>query len=229
MEDILGLALLDKYHDLSTTKIWIYNKYGPKEEMPVDVYYREKNDMPKIELVALNECTGKVLDIGAGAGSHALILQQKDIDVTALDISPKAAEVMKLRGIKKIVCDDIFSFKEENFDTLLLLMNGIGIAGTITMLRIFLQHAKKLLMPGGQLIFDSSDIAYLYEGRIPVMENYYGEILYQYQYKNKRSGWFSWLYVDKKTLLKIATEEGWGMEVLFEDGFDQYLVKLTVK
>ncbi len=226
MNDALGNALGDYYHNNLPGKLWIHNKYGPKEEMPVETYFRQETDMPRLEKVALLACRGKVLDIGAGAGSHSLALQQKGLDVTALDISPNAVEVMKLRGVKKAVCLDVFNYTEERFDTILLLMNGIGLTGTITKLRMFLQHVKKLLQPGGQLIFDSSDIAYLYEGNIPIMENYYGEITYEYEYKNKRSGWFSWLYIDKKTLTKIVRSEGWRSEILFEDSFDQYLVRL---
>src|SRR5882724_8052805 len=106
MNDILGQALWDYYHDISPGKLWIHNKYGPKEDMPVHTYFRAGEDMPKLELAALQTCCGKVLDIGAGVGSHTLILQQKGLDVTALDVSPKAAEVMKLRGVKKAVCTD---------------------------------------------------------------------------------------------------------------------------
>jgi hypothetical protein len=146
-----------------------------------------------------------------------------------MDISTKAAEVIKLRGVGKVIEGDIFLYEQERFDTLLLLMNGIGLTGTVDKLRLFLQHAKKLLLPDGQLIFDSSDIAYLYEGNLPAADNYYGELLCEYAYKRIKSGWFGWLYIDKQLLKQIAIQEGFLPELLFEDGNDQYLVKLTVK
>lgn len=229
MNDILGQAIYDYYTKAAPGKLCIHNKYGPKEEMPVHVYFRKTEDMPELELVALENCRGKVLDIGAGAGSHALALQQKGADVTALEISAKAAEVMKLRGVEAIVEKDIFEYETKKFDTLLLLMNGIGLTATIGGLKEFLQHAKMLLNSDGQLIFDSSDIAYLYEGKPPKMENYYGEILYQYEFKRKKTAWFSWLYIDKKKLTQIAAAEGWETEILFKDEFDQYLARLVVK
>ncbi|MDB5249486.1 MAG: methyltransferase [Segetibacter sp.] len=229
MADVLGQAIYDFYHNLPLGKLWIHNKYGPREEMPVNVYFREPEEMPDLELVALQNCRGKILDIGAGAGSHVLALQAKDADVTALEISPKACVVMEQRGVNKIVQQDIFMFEGDRFDTLLLLMNGIGLTGNIATLKQFLQHANKLLKPSGQLIFDSSDVAYLYNGSIPGMDHYYGEILYRYEYKKQKTGWFNWLYIDAKTLTETAASEGWKTEILGKDEDDQYLARLVLK
>ena len=111
--------------------------------------------------------------------------------------------------------------------SLLLLMNGIGLTGTLGNLKVFLQHIKLLLNPGGQILFDSSDIAYLYEDGVPE-KGYYGELLYQYQYNHQKTDWFHWLYIDEKTLEPIVNEAGFDMEVLLEDEFKQYLVRLTL-
>lgn len=228
MSDVLGEVISDYYHQTMKGKLWIHNKYGKRESMPVDIYFRDEEDMSDLELFALQHCSGTVLDIGAGAGSISLQLQQRNIEVTALEISPKAVSIMKIRGIKQVVQQDIFKFEGEKFDTLLLLMNGIGLTGNISTLRLFLQHAKKLIQPKGQLLFDSSDIAYLYGKKIPKPEHYYGEIMYQYEYKKQKTEWFSWLYIDQQLLKTIAAEEGWNCDVLFEDEYDQYLARLIV-
>ena len=228
MKDTLGEAISDFHHRLAKGRLWVNNTYGPREEMPLHIYFRNAEEMPELEWMALQECRGRILDIGAGAGSHALVLQQMGLDATALDISPKAAAIMELRGVKKILREDFFRLREGSYDTLLLLMNGIGLAGTLSGLREFLIQARKLMNPQGQLIFDSSDIAYLYEGKIPEMEDYYGEILYQYEYNRLKSDWFKWLFVDKNTLREIAGSEGWHTELLFEDASDQYLVRCTL-
>lgn len=225
MNDVLGQAIFDHHRKLPGGKLWINNKYGPKEEMPVATYFRVEEDMPDIEWMALEQCRGKVLDIGAGAGSHALLLQEQGINVTAIDISPLAVEIMQERGVNKATAADIFTYQGK-FDTLLLLMNGIGLAGTLTGLKDLLIHLKTLLNKDGQLLFDSSDIAYLYEGNLP-KQGYYGEIQYQYEYKNLKTEWFNWLYVDEHTLQHIAIETGYTMEVLIEDEFGQYLARLT--
>jgi SAM-dependent methyltransferase len=232
MNDILGYAMTDHYQGRSTGKLWVHNKYGPKEEMPVLIYFRDMAAMPELEWMALQQCRGKILDIGAGAGSHALALQELGQDITALDISPLLANLMELRGVKKVIRGDFFELPMEAtnaYDTLLLLMNGIGLAATLDGLDRFLQKAQRVLSPGGQLLFDSSDIAYLYKGKPPKGPGYYGELFYQYEYKRKRSDWFQWLFIDRKTFTRIATKAGWKTEMLYEDGHDQYLVRCQLR
>jgi SAM-dependent methyltransferase len=227
--DVLGSALHDYYFCKRGGKLWIINQYGPKEEMPVAMYFRQYSDMPELEQTALQHCKGAVLDIGAGAGSHALWLQQKGYAVTAMDISAKAVEVMQRRGVMNALNENIFDYQGAQFDTLLLLMNGIGLANTITGLKRFLQHARQLLLPDGQLLFDSSDVSYIYEGKPLPKQHYYGEIAYRYQYKKQKTDWFTWLYIDKKSLKQIAVAEGYVAKILAEDEYGQYLVRLKLK
>lgn len=226
--DILGRAVSDHYFGHSPGRLWVYDTHGPRVEMDVSVYFRSLPEMPLLEQIALQECGARVLDIGAGAGSHALALQARGRDVTALDISPLNVSVMKARGIRKAIAADAFDFSKGHYDTLLLLLNGIGLVGDMDGLRRFLRHAKTLLLPGGQLLFDSSDVAYLYEASPMPAEHYYGEIRCRYGYKRRKTDWFSWLYIDFSTLRSIAAEEGWKPDLLFEDGNDQYLVRLKL-
>lgn len=227
MQDLLGQALSDYYNYDRDHTLWVHDTLGPKVDMPVSVYFRPEKDMPELELEALRHCKGHVLDIGAGAGSHALVLQDRDIQVTALDISPLAADVMRLRGVDDVMNRDIFQLNDQRYDTLLLMMNGIGLCSNIQGLHRFLKYAKNLLAPGGQLLFDSSDVAYLYEDEVPATAHYYGEIRCRYEYKKQKTDWFSWLYVDRETLASVALQEGYTTEILFEDNDDQYLARLT--
>ncbi len=229
MNDVLGSALYDYYFQHRLGKLWILNNYGPKEEMPVAIYFRQYTNMSRLEQLALRNCHGKVLDIGAGAGSHALVLQQQNITVTALDISAKAVEVMQHRGVAAALHQDVFTYATARYDTLLLLMNGIGLAATVNGLQRFLQHAKTLLKKGGQLLFDSCDVAYMYEGKPLPAQHYYGEIAYRYQYKKQKTEWFTWLYIHKKLLKQVAEEEGYVVKFLYEDAHGQYLVRLQQK
>lgn len=228
IEDVYGQALHDYYYRRNH-KLLLYNNYGPKEEMPIALFFRDMEKMPTIETKAMSLCKGKVLDIGAGVGSHALILQKQGIDVTAIERSALAVEIMKKRGVRKAIAGDIFALTDMKFDTLLLMMNGIGLVGNLDGLKYFLQHAKTLLLPGGQLLFDSCDILYLYQGGPTPTDRYYGEISFRYEYKNKIGEWFKWLYVDQQTLETVATKTGWHCQVIYEDDKDQYLVRLTLE
>ena len=229
MKDVLGQAIYDYHYRLSPSKLYIHNKFGLPDIMPVETYFREEEDMPPLEVEALELCKGSILDIGSGAGSHALYLQHNKQNVTALEISPLASQVMKARGVKKIITADINTFTGQSYDTLLLMMNGIGLTTNLNGLSIFFQHAKTLLSHNGQLIFDSSNVAYLYKNAIRPINKYYGIIDFRYEYKRQKSSWFTWLYVDKKTLQKIAAAAGWITEILIEDDHDQYLARLTLK
>jgi len=229
MIDLPGLAIKNFHEKTSRAKLYVHDTFGPRVEMPISLYFRNEKQLPKLEKKALELCTGKVLDIGAGAGSHGLILQRRNMEVVGLEISPAACEVMRDRGLKNVVCEDIFKFNDEKFDTLLLLMNGIGLCGDLNGFRKFLKKAETLLNENGILIFDSSDINYMYEDDIFPTDRYYGEVTCSYEYQKEVTDWFKWLYLDQETLEKIAVDEGWKSELIFRDENDQYLVKLSKK
>lgn len=226
MIDLPGLAIQNFHNKTSRAKLYVHDTFGPRVEMPISLYFRTEKQLPKLEKKAIDLCKGKILDIGAGAGSHALILQNKNKEVLALEISPTACEVMTGRGVKNVVCEDIFSYKKEKFDTLLLLMNGIGLCGSLLGYRKFLKKAETLLNDNGVLIFDSCDIHYMYEPDVMPVSKYYGEVNCQYEYQKEITDWFNWLYLDYDTMYKISKEEGWEPELIYEDDNDQYLVKL---
>ncbi|MCZ4225269.1 methyltransferase domain-containing protein [Pedobacter sp. SJ11] len=225
--DVFGDALTDFYKTGVADVVLLHNSYDDPEEMPVDFFFRDEEEMPALELQALHMCEGKVLDIGAGVGSHALVLQAFNVDVTAIDVSEAAVNIMKDRGVKKALLQDIFTFREK-FDTILMLMNGIGLTGTLPGFKSFLINLKNLINPGGRVLFDTSDIAYLYKDFPKPQNQYYGEVSYQYEYKGKKGNWFNWLYVDPETIKIMAKETGWNSEIIFDDEEDQYLVKLTL-
>ena len=226
--DVFGEALKDQFTKPPAEILWVHNSYDEPEEMPVDIYFRNEADMPELELKALELCKGKVLDVGAGVGSHALVLQKRGFDVTGMDISAAAVQIMKQRGLKKAMEGNILKYTGAAYDTLLFMMNGIGLTGSLQGLKAFLKEAKKMISPGGQLVFDSSDLLYLYQ-EIAFPENgYYGEVSFRYEYKSVKGNWFKWVYIDQKTLQSLAAELGWETAIVYEDEHDQYLARLTL-
>lgn len=226
--DVYGEALAEYFEkEELSSPLLLHSTYGDIEEMPVEVFFRDSEDFPELEFIALSLCDGKVLDVGAGVGAHALYLQEKNLDVTALEISQTACNIMQQRGVQKIVQQDFFDLADQQYDTLLFLMNGIGLAGSLDGFSELLAHSKKLLSEKGQLLFDSSDISYLYdEYRIQRPEYYFGEIGYQYEFNGIKGEPFKWLYLDQKTLINVGHEEGWVVQILFEDENDQFLVRM---
>ena len=227
-QDPYGEALLAEYHQSSNRQpLYLHTSYGDTDEMPIAVFFRTEEDFSELEHIALALCDGHVLDVGAGAGAHALYLQSKNFAVTGLEISALAAGVMQQRGVHDILQADFFTHKNATYDTLLFLMNGIGIAGTVSGFRTLLQHSKTLLSERGQLLFDTSDISYLYtDFDVEKPPHYFGEITYQYEYDGHMGLEFPWLYLDQQMLIAIANEEGWVVQILFEDNQDQYLVRM---
>jgi SAM-dependent methyltransferase len=226
--DIYGDFLKDYQSGNHDLEVLLNNNYTIAEDFPVDAFFREDEDLNDIEVFALNLCEGEILDIGAGAGVHSLILQRNNFDITALEISAGACEVMKQRGISKIINASVMDYNEKKYDTLLMMMNGIGFCGYVDELKNFLIHAKNLLKPNGQIVFDSSDVSYLYEDEQPETDSYYGEIDYQYEYKGESGEWFSWLYADENLMAELAKECGYQLQIMFRDDDNAYLGKLTL-
>jgi SAM-dependent methyltransferase len=233
MDKILGEALIDYYHKKPTEKLLLYARlnrgmdgdkphdgdfyYSLPAEEDLAVYFRTVDKMPSMELTALEHCRGRILDVGAGAGCHALALQRMGQDVTALDHSPLSAVLMKEQGIKKIICQNIYSLEKPAYDTLLLLWNGTGLTGTLAGFRKLLAKAAHLLQPGGQILIDSTDVALYFEKTPSTEPPYYGETSFKHEYKNHQSNWYKWLFVDRLTLRRVAEEEGWEVELLAEN------------
>ncbi|MAU16435.1 MAG: SAM-dependent methyltransferase [Muricauda sp.] len=235
MADVFGMALMDYQKGRYTEDIKTYSSLDEEDVIPVPYLFRTFDEMPKIEQKALQLARGKVLDIGAGAGSHALYLQKKGLDATALDNSEGCIKVCRERGIESSILSDILAYSGEKYDTLLLLMNGIGLAGKLNNLSQFLQHLASLLRPNGQILMDSSDIVYMFDQDedggywIPNDGTYYGEVTFEMEYKGHKSAPFDWVYVDFNTLQNACESNGLDCELVTSGEHYDYLAKLTLK
>ena len=234
--DILGQALLAYHHGAAGACVTVHCNAADDEPLPASYFFRTLLQMPELERLALDESRGRVLDLGAGAGCHSLELQSRGFaDVKAVDVSAGAVQVMTERGVRTVARHDLFAPLPPNelpYDTILLLMNGLGLAGTLEGLDKFLAHARTLLAPGGQILATSSDVRYLYEdedGALMLNLNgpYYGEVEYTLSYQGRTGKPFPWLFVDAALLNDAAETAGYTADFLSEDENDQYLVRLT--
>jgi len=233
--DPLGSAILDFLSDKNSTNILVESNLTEDEEIPIPYLFRTKEELPEKEVFALSKAHGRILDVGAGSGAHSLVLQQAEHNVVAIDISKKCCEAMKLQGIKQVVCKDFFEYQDdEKFDTILLLMNGFGIAGTLDNLEKLLLQCKSLLKPKGIIIGESADILYLFEDEdgscsIDLNSNYYGEINYRMSYKNEVGNWFPWLYISADLLVDTADKIGFEEIEINIGTEDDFIICLQLK
>lgn len=233
-QDVLGSALLDFFNGDKEAVILVDSDLTEPEDLPAAHFFRDFKDMPALEQKALSLCSGKVADLGAGGGSHALVLQERLPDVTAYDISAGACQVMQLRGVKKPVHADISHLGAEQYDTILMLMNGIGLVGDLEGLAHFLDRIRQNLKPGGRIIADSSDISYMFydeEGYLclDLNDKYHGVVNYRMQYKGQSGQPFNWLFIDFPLLEEYAEKHGFTCRFIQEDAHYHYLVELQLK
>lgn len=235
MKDLFGKAILDYQTKDASEDLITETSISEADEMPVSYLFRAYNEMPKLEQKALQLAKGNVLDVGCGAGSHALALQnERNLEVTAIDISENAVKACQLRGLKKVFVQHLLDLNPTTkFDTILLLMNGTGIFGTLKETSNYLKKLKSLLKEEGQILIDSSDLIYMYDQdedgaySIPA-EGYYGELTFIVHYKGETEESFPWLYLDYNTLQNAAISNGLNCELVLEGEHFDYLARLFV-
>ena len=147
-KDPMGAAISDYFNHHRADRLRVFSSQFEEDEIPVKELFRSIQSMPVLERTALQMATGRILDVGAGSGCHA----------------PLSNEVMKQRGVKDSRLINLFDETfTETFDTVLMLMNGSGIIGTLNNMPAFFQRMKRILRPGGCILMDSSDLRYLFE------------------------------------------------------------------
>lgn len=234
-KDPMGSAITDYYNHGKAAKLRVFSSQFDEDEIPVNQLFRSYDEMPILEQKALQLAQGKILDCGAGSGCHALVLQNMNKEVHAIDISPLSVEVMQKRGVKNVCQINLFDPNYlEKFDTILMLMNGSGIIGKLENMNSFFSKMKQMLNPEGCIYMDSSDLRYLFENEdgsflIDLAGDYYGEIDFLMQYKQIKGDKFDWLYIDFQTLSHYAKENGFTTELIAEGNHYDYLACLKMR
>ena len=230
MKDLFGKAILDFQTQNDPQILMTETNISEPDEMDVAYLFRGFDQMPRIEQQALQLCTGKILDVGCGAGSHSLYLQQKNQEVLSIDISENAIKACQLRGVTQAIQKNVLDV-EGTFDTILMLMNGTGIFGTLSQTDLYLKKLKSLLTANGQILIDSSDIIYMFDededgGKWITSDPYYGELEFVITYKKETEEPFPWLYLDYNTLQNAAFANGLKCELVVEGPHFDYLARL---
>ena len=212
----------------------VYDDYE-RDEVPLSYFFRDSNEFPELERLALDLCRGRVLDVGAGSGCHTLALQERGFQVTAIEILPEMVDILKERGVRDARQATWMDLLDDPFDTVLMMMNGLGLSETLPGLRRFFRRARRLVRPDGQVLADSTDVRVWMEpkagrsgGSTRRDGRYVGELHFQIEFQGRKGPPFTQLYVDPETLDRTARSERWSCEILHSpDKYGNYLARLT--
>ena len=231
---LYGAALLDYFNGDRSATITIHDKLGKIRDYPISEIFTDASGFFELERAAVELCRGRVLDIGSGNGRHSLALQDRGLQVIAIDLLPECVQVTKRRGVKEAYQADIFNFNAPPFDTLLGIINGLSMVKTLDGLRPYLRRVRRLVKPDGQYLVHSTDVRRVPGVRDRVARNlgdsphrYFGEIDCWLEYKGERGETFTELYVDPETLTKHASESGWACDIVAEKKEGFFLARLT--
>jgi 2-polyprenyl-3-methyl-5-hydroxy-6-metoxy-1,4-benzoquinol methylase len=227
---------LKNYHDgKEPFNYEIVRDDGYSSIVPLSVFF-DDSGYSNIELLALDRCKGKILDVGAGAGRHSLELQRRKVNITAIDISHSAVDIMKNRGVEKIIHSDIMSLSNVKYDTLLMLMNGIGMVENPENLDKFLLKAKQLLSKNGVIIFDSVDVLktenpkhILYREKNIKNGDFPGQQKLKINYAGAKGEWFYWLHLSFEEVSQVVKKYGFAIELVSMQENGQYIAELQIK
>jgi SAM-dependent methyltransferase len=229
----LGRAFLDYLAGEKEAMLTLSREDGEGGSLPVAEFFREADAAP-LEKVALDNCRGMILDIGAGAGIHSLYLQNRGHYVCGLDILSEACQVMRKSGIKEVFCGSPYEYQGEPYDTLLIMGRSIGMVETLAGMDDFLEDVRRLVKPRGQIILNSADVRITdnprhlaYHEFVRRVGRYIGEIRIYLEYKGVKGPMFGYLHVDAETLAEHAAAAGWSCDILFKGDEGNYLTRLT--
>ena len=238
-KDAYGHMIYDFYNGKDAEEVierddgYVDVSAGPKH------YFREFEKWGESEKEAMYYVEGKVLDIGCGAGRHSLYLQSRDFDVFAIDNSPLAIEICKLRGVKKAELKSLHDIDENygKFDTILMLGNNFALLGNPKNATKMLKIYYKITSENGVIIAEcanpytttNKDHLEYHEmnrkrGRLG------GQLTIRVRYRKFISDWFDFLLVSEDEIKEIIENTGWKIEQTFVSSeFGNYIMIMKKK
>lgn len=196
------------------------------------VYFEPYDNWPSHHKRAMRLAKGRVLDVGCGAGRHALYLQRRGLGVTGIDISPLAVKVSRMRGLRDARVRAVTRISPDmgRFDTVVMLANNFGLLGNPKRARWWLKRLHKITTDDARVLAESTDP---YKNRDPVHRRYQahnrdrgrlpGQVRLRLRYHQYRTPWFDYLLVSKREMDEIVTGTGWRVDRFIDSGEPIYI------
>ncbi len=235
-QDAFGRALLDTHLHRGGCAVIERDDGYVDSDRSLETYFAGYAKWARPEQQAVQRAKGRVLDIGAGAGRHSLYLQNKGLRVTAIDVSPAAVELCRLRGIKdaRVKALAQLNAKDGKFDTVLMLGNNFGLFGSFNGARRLLKKLASCTSADAQLLaeildpYKTTDPSHLaYHKRNRRRGRMGGQLRIRVRYKQYVTPWFDYLFVSEPELRRIVAGTGWEIGDLFRGDGPTYFARLV--
>ena len=200
-------------------------------------YFSDYSAWYKRERQAMKLARGRALDIGCGAERFALYLQSASFEVTAIDNSPGAIKVCKLRGVKNVrlrSIDDIGKFKVGSFDSVIMMGNNFGLFGGFKKAKRLLKQLHAITSPEGQIIAEAVDpyqtneaLHLAYQKRNRARRRMSGQLRLRVRHGKIIGPWFDYLLVSQKEMKEILAGTGWQVSKILPDKGPGYMAIIT--
>jgi SAM-dependent methyltransferase len=218
---------MDRLHNQATHYI-IEREDGFADPGSLDLYFTDFAGWGPLEQRMPEFVHGRVLDVGCGAGRHALHLQNLGHEVVGIDKSPLAIQVTKERGVKEayaLSLDDLARNGEPNlmlmkpFNSIIMMGHNIGLLHGPNEGRKILRAFHRITSSDAMIIGttrnpqktdDPDHLAYQAynraEGRMP------GQLRLRIHHRKLVSEWFYYLFLSEEELLNLVDGTGWQIE-----------------
>ena len=217
-DDLWGRICLD-YYRTGTGTFLIRRDDGYTDTVETAAYFRSA--LPEFEVAALERSEGHVLDIGCGVGPDLLWLEEHRIPVTGIDLSAGAISVAKARGCKdaRILSLWDISHLGEEFGTILMMGNNLGLPGSLEALARFLDLSREVTCENALLIghsvdpTDTTNQEHLdYHRKNEAAGRYKGQVRIRLEYRGSITRWWDLLFLELPVTEQLLADHGWAGE-----------------